>query len=133
MSQENVEVVRRIYRDVSAHVWAAPAELFDPEYEVDLTDAGPDLGVIHGLDAAEAALRGYTETFEDFRIELTEVVHADEECVIRLFAMAGDRSAANPRSGTASSTSGHSAAARSLAAPLISTRTGPSKPPGLRE
>ena len=82
MSQENVETVRRIYNEVSAGQWKAQPELFDPEYEVDLTDAGPDLGVIHGVEATETALRGYTETFEDFRIELMEVIHADDDYVI---------------------------------------------------
>ena len=61
MSEENVEIVRRVYEAVSANLWDAPSELFDPEYEVDLTDAGPDLGVISGVEASEAALRGYTE------------------------------------------------------------------------
>ncbi len=82
MSQENVEIVRRVYAEVSAHVWKAPPELFDPDYAVDLTDAGPDLGVIPGIEASEAALRGYSETFENFRIELMEVIHADEQCVV---------------------------------------------------
>jgi ketosteroid isomerase-like protein len=82
MSQKNVEVVLRIYREVSAGVWEAPPELFDPGYEVDLTDAGPDLGVIPGVEATEAALRGYSETFEDFRIELVGVIHADEQRVV---------------------------------------------------
>src|SRR5262249_55003547 len=82
MSEENVEIVRRVYEQVSAHEWDAPSELFDAEYEVDLTDAGPDLGVISGVEASEAALRGYTETFEDFRIELIEVVHVDEQHVV---------------------------------------------------
>ena len=40
MSEENVEIVRRVYEEVSANLWDAPSELFDPEYEVDLTDAG---------------------------------------------------------------------------------------------
>ncbi len=82
MSQENVEIVRRIYNEVSAGEWKAPPELFDPEYEVDLTDAGPDLGVIPGVEATERALRGYSETFENFRIELLEVIHADDERVV---------------------------------------------------
>jgi ketosteroid isomerase-like protein len=82
MSQENVEVVRRIYHEVSAGEWKAPPELFDPDYAVDLTDAGPDLGVIPGVEATESALRGYTETFENFRIELLEVIHADDEHVV---------------------------------------------------
>ena len=82
MSQENVELVRRIYNEVSAGQWKAQPELFDPDYEVDLTDAGPDLGVIRGVEATETALRGYTETFENFRIELLEVIHADDDYVI---------------------------------------------------
>ena len=82
MSEDNVEIVRRVYEAVSANLWDAPSELFDPEYEVDLIDAGPDLGVISGVEASEAALRGYTETFEDFRIELIEVVNADEQHVV---------------------------------------------------
>ena len=82
MSQENVEVVRRIYAEVSANAWEAPRELFDPEYAIDLTEAAPDVGVISGLDAAEAALHDYSETFERFRIELMELIHADEQCVV---------------------------------------------------
>jgi ketosteroid isomerase-like protein len=82
MSQEHVEIVRRVYEEVSANTWAAPPELFDPEYAVDLTEAAPDVGVIRGPEAAEAALRGYSETFEDFRIEIEEVVHADDHCVV---------------------------------------------------
>jgi ketosteroid isomerase-like protein len=82
MSQENVEIVRRIYNEVSAGQWKAPPDLFDRRYEVDLTDAGPDLGVIRGVEATETALREYTETFENFRIELLDVIHADDEYVI---------------------------------------------------
>jgi hypothetical protein len=36
MSEENVEIVGRAYEEVSAHVWEASPDLFDPEYEVDL-------------------------------------------------------------------------------------------------
>ncbi len=81
MSQESLAAARCIYREVSAR-GEAPREFFDPTYEVDLTAAAPDLGVIPGLDAAEEALREYTWTFEDFRIELIEVIHADDRCVV---------------------------------------------------
>jgi ketosteroid isomerase-like protein len=80
MSQENVEVVRRVYEEVSAHHWEASPDLFDPEYAVDLTDAYPDVGVIRS--EGETALREYFETFEDFRVELKEVIHADEKHVV---------------------------------------------------
>jgi ketosteroid isomerase-like protein len=82
MSQANVEIVRRVYAEVSADTWKAPPELFDSAYEVDLRDAAPDVGVIPGIEGSEEALRGYTATFEDFRIELLEVIHADQQSVV---------------------------------------------------
>ena len=83
MSEENVAVVRRVYEELSdAHVWKASPDLFDPEFALDLTGAYPDFGVIRGVEAAETALRGYIETFEDFRVDLTEVIHADERLVV---------------------------------------------------
>jgi ketosteroid isomerase-like protein len=78
----NVEIVRRVYEEVSAGTWKAPPELFDSEYAVDLTEAAPDVGVVRGTEEAEAALHGYSRTFEDFRVELDEVIHADESCVV---------------------------------------------------
>ena len=60
----------------------AVRELFAPDYETDLTDISPDVGVIRGFDAFLEALRPYFETFEDFHIEIEEVLHADEERVV---------------------------------------------------
>ena len=81
MSEENVEIVRRIYDEQIAHPEAV-RELYDPNYETDLTDAGPDVGVVLGFDAAEEALRPYWEMFEDFRYEMEDVIHADERQVV---------------------------------------------------
>ncbi len=39
MSQENVEVVRRLYEGVTARL-EIPKELFDPDFELDQMDAG---------------------------------------------------------------------------------------------
>ena len=81
MSEENVEVVRRIY-DEYVDRPEAVRELYAPDYETDVTDVAPDFDVIRGFDAALEALRSYMETFEDFYIELEEVIHADEEHVV---------------------------------------------------
>jgi len=81
MSQENVEVVRRIYSEVSSH-GRAPAEVFDPDYALDLTNAKPDLGVLQGFEAAEAALREYWATFDKFHVDLEEIIHADDQHVV---------------------------------------------------
>jgi ketosteroid isomerase-like protein len=81
MSQESVEIVRRIYQEVSAHLDVSP-ELFDPNYEMDMSDMAWDIGVLHGLEAAREGFRRYAQTFDDFRIELRAVIHADEQHVV---------------------------------------------------
>ena len=81
MSEANVEIVRRIYDEIVASPEAV-RELYASDYELDVTDIGPDIGVIRGFDAANEALRSYFETFEDFYIEIEEVIHADEEHVV---------------------------------------------------
>jgi ketosteroid isomerase-like protein len=82
MSQENVEIVRRVYEKVTASL-EMPPDLFHADFEVDATDIGAgDVGVTRGLDAAEGALREYWETFEDFHVEMEELIHADERQVV---------------------------------------------------
>jgi ketosteroid isomerase-like protein len=65
MSEENVEIVRRIYGEVPARVEGEFRELWDPDFEMDLTDITPDVEIVRGLDAAVAAIRVY---FEDLRL-----------------------------------------------------------------
>jgi ketosteroid isomerase-like protein len=79
MSQENVEAVRRIYESVTASMeW--PEELFDAEFESDMRELG--VGTLLRLDATQDALREYFETFEDFHVEMEELIHADKEHVV---------------------------------------------------
>jgi ketosteroid isomerase-like protein len=81
MSQENVEIVRRNYERVTATL-QMPPELFHADFVVDATSVGAGVGVTRGLEAAQAFLQEYWETFENFRVELEEVVHADDEQVV---------------------------------------------------
>ena len=80
--EQNLQIVRQFYEELSAQAWEASPDHFDPDFALDLTDAYPDLGVILGLEAAQTALRGYMQTFEEFRVELREVIHADETHVV---------------------------------------------------
>ena len=82
MSQENVEIVKRAYEMVTAHL-EIPQELMAPDWEVDVTEVSPDFaGVVRGPQASQEVFREYWETFEDFRVEIEEVIHADEEQVV---------------------------------------------------
>src|SRR5262245_19898765 len=82
MSQENVEIVRRMYDWIPGPVEPV-RQFFHPDYEMDLTDFDvADIGVVRGIDAAYRAMRPYYEAFEDFHIEVEELIHADEEHVV---------------------------------------------------
>ncbi len=81
MSRENVEVVRRIYAAVSASL-ALPDEPFAPDCVTDWSQVSPDFGVAHGVPATNEALSSYFETFENYRVEADEILHADESRVV---------------------------------------------------
>src|SRR5918999_6539034 len=77
MWEENVETVRRVYEGVNARL-EAPRELFAPDYEFDNTELWPDVADVLGFDAAQEAMREYWETFEGYRVEIEEVIYADD-------------------------------------------------------
>jgi ketosteroid isomerase-like protein len=82
MSQANVETVQRVYEGVTARL-EIPQELFDPDLELDQMDVAVDaVEVGRGPEAAQESLREYWETFEDFHVEIEEVIHADEGQVV---------------------------------------------------
>ena len=81
MSQENVEIVRRVYEVVNGG-GEPPADWFLPDVKLDARGAAPDMGSFRDFEAAATVLRSYVETFEDFHIDLEEVIHADDECVV---------------------------------------------------
>ena len=81
MSQENVETVRRAYESVNATLELS-RELYNPDVEFDVGDVSVEFGVIRGLEPAQEALREYWQTFENFHVEVIEVLHADEDRVV---------------------------------------------------
>jgi ketosteroid isomerase-like protein len=83
MSARNVETVRRVYEGVSARL-EVPRELFDPDYEFDNTELWPDVVGLLDFDAAQETMREYWQTFEAYRVEIEEVIHADEGRVVNV-------------------------------------------------
>ena len=81
MSQENVEIVRRVHEEVVARP-EPPRELFAPDFEFDVREPSPDFGVLRGVDAALEALGEDWDTFEEFHSAIEEVIHADREQVV---------------------------------------------------
>jgi ketosteroid isomerase-like protein len=83
MSEKNLESVRRVYEGVNTRL-EVPRELFDPDYEFDNTELWPDIAGVLGFDAAQETMREYWETFEAYRVEIDEVIYADEGRVVNV-------------------------------------------------
>lgn len=58
------------------------AQPLPPVYEFDVTEIGPDIGIVVGFDAATEAMRPYFHGFDDFRMEIDEVLHADDRNLV---------------------------------------------------
>ena len=84
MSQENVEMVRRIYDELAlGHFWAI-APLLDPQIT---WDWGPDMALVegttvyHGPHGVETATREWLKAWEGARVEAEEFFDAGEQVV----------------------------------------------------
>ena len=79
---ENVEVVRRVYADWERGQWAASADLFDPGLEVVFSaSAFPDAGTYRGGRETLDAWGRWLDAWEEFSLELEDVIEAGEEIV----------------------------------------------------
>src|SRR5438876_7774920 len=67
MSQENVEVVRRLFTTLDSQDWEAALGLFDPEVEWSPTE-----GNFHGLEGVVTSLAEWLEPWEEHHIEAEE-------------------------------------------------------------
>jgi ketosteroid isomerase-like protein len=76
MSQENVDVVRSIYRAWSSNESAA--DLIDPELEY----VNPSYAVESGVRHDRGALRQIRDVYPDFRVEPERFVDGGEDVVV---------------------------------------------------
>ena len=82
MPQTNLEVVRRLYETGDAGGFIAAIDLFDPEIEFDLTEVSPDQRTGGGREAFGRALSAYMDTFEEWHVELLELVQVNADQVL---------------------------------------------------
>ena len=80
MSQENVEIVRRIYEELNSEQ-VFPAQLFAADFVTDVSEVSLDVRELRGVDATQEAFARYFGTFDDFHVT-AEVLHADEHRVV---------------------------------------------------
>ena len=56
---------------------------------LDLTEAAPDFGVLRGIEASQQLSRRSHETFDEFRVEIDDVIHADARQVVTAVSNSG--------------------------------------------
>ena len=81
MSEKNLEIVRQIYAEY-ANDPGAVRDVYASDFELDVAEIAPDIGVVRGFDGAREAMQPYFKSFDDFRMEIDEVLHADDRQVV---------------------------------------------------
>jgi ketosteroid isomerase-like protein len=87
MSQENVEIVRRIYDAAARRDAAAVMDLYDPEVELDASalgiaaPAGADAGVFRGHDGLRSLFREWHDAWGKIQYDYEELIDAGEQVI----------------------------------------------------
>jgi ketosteroid isomerase-like protein len=79
MSQENVDVVRRLYEAIGGpELDKVTAEIWDPEIEWHASEL---FGVLHGREAVLRQIAEFADSFEDWQVVAEELIEAGDEVV----------------------------------------------------
>jgi uncharacterized protein len=81
VSKENVELVRRAFEVWQRGDDAAALEFYAEDVEVDARHF-PEGRVYHGREGVSEFVRGYVGTFEDYRLEVEEIVDAGDDVLV---------------------------------------------------
>jgi ketosteroid isomerase-like protein len=86
VSEENVQIVRRVYEAAARRDPEAVLSLYDPEVEWDtshhpMAQISSGLGIRHGHEELRSWFRDWYEAFEDFEHELRELIDTGERVV----------------------------------------------------
>jgi ketosteroid isomerase-like protein len=82
MSQENVEIVRRMYEAWNRSGGVPQFEWIDPEIEVDVPAGGLLEGTYRGHAGFSKLLESFWDAFEEHRIEIEESIPAGDHVLL---------------------------------------------------
>jgi ketosteroid isomerase-like protein len=82
MSQENVEIVRRVFEATNRGDWNTVLAAYSPDTEWDDRDLRPEGAVHRGLDAMRAEMRAWFGTWLNYEQEIEQVLDAGENVVV---------------------------------------------------
>jgi ketosteroid isomerase-like protein len=90
MSQENVEIVRRFYESWNAQNLDAVLKCARPEIEFDWSASrAPFRGIYLGHEGLTRFWTELQDAWEEFRLEIVEVVECDREQLVTVTAVRG--------------------------------------------
>jgi uncharacterized protein len=81
MSQENLEVVRRVYDALNHSDWEAAFEAAEPDVELVPPDRSPASAPVRGVEEVRAWAADQQQTVGDLSIEVEELIGADQSIV----------------------------------------------------
>ena len=81
MSQENVEVVRRIYEAVNRRDWDAAFRDQSPDIELTTPPTGPRAGTYRGREEIQEYWEGWLAPFEAVTVEPEEIFEGGDQVV----------------------------------------------------
>jgi ketosteroid isomerase-like protein len=82
MSQQNVDVVRRIYAVWGEEGSPIPSGLLDPDVEWVNAPEAIEPGVRYGVEAFGDAAESVAETFQDARVDIDEMLDVGDQVVV---------------------------------------------------
>lgn len=78
MSQENVEIVRRLNELANAGEWEAAFECYAPDVEFRDLHPAPDVPeMVRGLDALRLVVASWTQVYDEFGAHVNEYIDVD--------------------------------------------------------
>ena len=89
MSQENLQLVRRVYDLWNRGDAVAASELFDPEVVWHGYTHLPDSGRRDGVDAVRAWVTDFAEAWGEFGVSIERLVEVEDDAVLALVRMSG--------------------------------------------
>ena len=82
MSEENVEIVRRLYETMNATGLEATIPFLDPDFEFVPPADWPDSLTLQGIEPIQEMARQWVETFDDFKIDPERFVNIGGDRVL---------------------------------------------------
>jgi ketosteroid isomerase-like protein len=83
MSQQNVEIVRRMVDAWNAQDAGTAMSVFDPAVRWHIAEDEPDVHVIEGVGRVVSWIRSWSESFDEFRAEPQEYIDGGDYVLVR--------------------------------------------------